>query len=158
MPYLAFQVFLTIHPTMKLRITAVSFLVLLFYINAGAQTSRLKVFINCQSGCDMNYIRTEINIVDFVLDRLAADVHVLITGQNTGRGGDKYQLIFVCQNRFKQMADTIYFDNAANNTDFEERDLLLKYMKICRTRFITKTNTSQTTTVQIITEKIKNET
>jgi len=143
---------------MKLRIIAVSFSALLFYINGGAQTSRLKIFIDCQSGCDMNYIRTEINIVDFVLDRLAADVHVLITNQNTGSGGDKYQLIFFGQNSFKQMADTIYFDNAANNTDFEERDLLLKYLKLGLTPFITKTDMAQHITVQMKTDKVRDET
>ena len=114
--------------------------------------------MDCQSGCDMNYIRTEINIVDFVLDRLVADVHVLITDQNTGSGGDKYQLIFFGQNRFQQMTDTIYFDNAANNTNFEERDLLLKYLKLGLTPFIAKTNMAQHINVQMKTDKVKDET
>ncbi|HRG94506.1 MAG TPA: hypothetical protein PLZ10_16225, partial [Chitinophagaceae bacterium] len=51
---------------------------------------RLKVFIDCQSGCDMTFIRSEINIVDFLLDRVAADVHVLITEQDTGGGGEQF--------------------------------------------------------------------
>jgi hypothetical protein len=92
--------------------------------------SKLKVFIDCHSGCDITYIKSEINIVDFLLDRIVADVHVLITDESTGSGGEKYQLIFFGQNQFRNMTDTIYFDNDANNTDFEERDLLLKYLKL----------------------------
>jgi len=62
--------------------------------NTSMQTRRLKVFIDCNRGCDMNFIRTEINIVDFLLDRQAADVHVLITEQETGGGGTQFQFIF----------------------------------------------------------------
>jgi len=104
---------------------------------------RLQVFIDCHSGCDMNYIRTEINIVDFVLDRLAADVHVLITDQNTGSGGDEYQLIFYGQNGYRHLKDTVYFDNHANNTNFEERELVVKYLKLGLTRYILKTTRAQ---------------
>src|SRR5687767_547730 len=91
---------------------------------------RLKVFIDCHTDCDMTFIRSEINIVDFLLDRQAADVHVLITDQNTGGGGDEYQLIFFGQNQFKHMTDTIKFINEPNATDFEERDMLIKYIKL----------------------------
>jgi Protein of unknown function, DUF481 len=139
---------------MKLNFIILFFLAFFFNINAIAQSGRLKVFMDCQSDCDMNYIRTEINIVDFVLDRIAADVHVLITDQNTGSGGDKYQLIFFGQNGFKQKTDTIYFDNAANNTDFEERDLLLKYLKLGLTPFITKTDMARNISIQMKSDKV----
>ena len=101
--------------------------------------SRLKVFVDCLNGCDMNYIRSEINIIDYSLDRQAADVHVLINDQNTGSGGDEYQLIFFGQNQFRNMRDTLRFVNEANNTDFEERALLVKYIKLGLTPYIAKT-------------------
>ena len=118
-------------------------------------TSRLKVFIDCQTGCDLTYIRSEINIVDFLLDRIAADVHVLITDQNTGSGGDKYQLIFFGQNLFSNMRDTIYFDNGANNTDFEERDLLLKFLKLGLAPYIAKTKMADKVSIQMKTDEMK---
>ncbi|MEK7225289.1 MAG: hypothetical protein AAB221_06370, partial [Bacteroidota bacterium] len=97
-----------------------------FFLAAPAQNNtiiqeRLKVYIDCQSGCDMTFIRSEINLVDFLLDRQAADVHVLITDQNTGGGGDEYQLIFFGQNQFRLFKDTLRFINDPNATDFEER-------------------------------------
>lgn len=100
---------------------------------------RLKVFVDCLTGCDLNYIRSEVNIIDYSLDRQAADVHVLINDQNTGSGGDEYQLIFFGQNQFRNMRDTLRFVNEANNTDFEERALLVKYIKLGLTPFIAKT-------------------
>jgi len=110
---------------------------------------RLKVFIDCHAGCDMTFIRSEINIVDFLLDRQAADVHVLITDQNTGGGGDDYQLIFFGQNQFRNMIDTLRFVNAPNNTDFEERDLLIKYLKLGLTPYILKAGGGNNITIEM---------
>src|SRR6187401_1736344 len=100
---------------------------------------RLKVFIDCSNTwCDQTFIKTEINIVDFLLDNQAADLHILITEQETGGGGSQYQLIFFGQNKFKQMTDTLRFNTDANATDFEERDLLIKYLKLGLTPYIVK--------------------
>lgn len=114
---------------------------------------RLKVFIDCQSGCDMTYIRSEINIVDFLLDRLAADVHVLITEQDTGGGGDQYQLIFFGQQQFGEIRDTLRFINQPNNTDFEERELLLKYLKLGLIPYLARTRAAETVEIKMKTEK-----
>lgn len=114
---------------------------------------RLKVFIDCHTGCDMTYIRSEINIVDFLLDRQAADVHVLITDQNTGSGGDEFHLIFFGQNQFAGIKDTLRFINDANNTDFEERALLLKYLKIGLTPFIAHTKMGKELDIKMKTDK-----
>src|SRR6186713_1156310 len=79
-----------------------------FFIKAQNSQSihRLKVFIDCNNTwCDQTFIKTEINIVDFLLDNQAADLHILITEQETGGGGSEFQLIFFGQNKFKQMTD-----------------------------------------------------
>lgn len=115
---------------------------------------RLKVFIDCHTGCDMTFIRSEINIVDFLLDRQAADVHVLITDQNTGGGGDEYQLIFFGQNQFRTMTDTIKFINEPNATDFEERVLLLKYVKLGLAPYIAKTKMGKEVDIKMKTDKV----
>jgi len=105
---------------------------------------KLKVFIDCSSTwCDMSFIRTEINLVDFLLDRVAADVHVLVTEQNTGSGGSSYQLIFFGQNSFKNQQDTLHFNTDPNATDFEERDMLIKYMKLGLAPYVAKTTAAK---------------
>lgn len=102
--------------------------------------SKLKVFIDCSSTwCDMQYIRSEINIVDFLLDNVASDVHVLITSRGTGSGGEQYQLIFFGQLHFKSQTDTLHFSTDPNATEFERREMLLKYLKTGLVPFIAKT-------------------
>lgn len=103
-------------------------------------TNKLQVFLDCSnSWCDMTYIRTEINIIDFQRDRLASDVHVLVTSQNTGSGGQKYQMIYYGQNRFQNVTDTISFNIEPNTTEVELREIYLKYFKLGLTPFIAKT-------------------
>lgn len=101
----------------------------------------------------MTFIRSEINLVDFLLDRQAADVHVLITDQNTGSGGDEYQLIFFGQNQFKNISDTLHFVNDANATDFEERDLLIKYLKLGLAPYIARTKMAKEVQIQMKSDK-----
>lgn len=116
----------------------------------GNNADRLKVFIDCTSTwCDMSYIRTEINLVDFMLDRIAADVHVLITEQGTGSGGRKYQLIYFGQNNFRYVKDTISFSTDPNATDFERRGLLIKYLQLGLAPLIAKTNQGAHATISL---------
>ena len=95
-----------------------------------ATLPRLKVFIDCpNTWCDLEYMKSEINVVDFVLDNTAADVHVLVTSQPTGSGGDQYQLIFFGQQGFRHWKDTLQYRTSPNPTDFERRALQLSYLK-----------------------------
>lgn len=118
---------------------------------------KLKVFIDCSNtGCDQDFIRSEINMVDFLLDRIAADVHVLITSQDTGSGGDQFQLIFFGQNKYKNHRDTIRFSTDPNVTDFEERDQLLLYLKLGLAPMIAKTNQAGNVSISLKSDGIEN--
>jgi hypothetical protein len=128
-------------------------LLLTFFIKAqnnSQSTHRLKVFIDCSNTwCDQTFIKTEINIVDFMLDNQAADLHILITEQSTGSGGSQYQLIFFGQNQFKNQSDTLRFITSPNATDFEERDILIKYLKLGLAPFIAKTSSVNGVTINM---------
>ncbi|MCW3074453.1 MAG: hypothetical protein JWP69_1522 [Flaviaesturariibacter sp.] len=109
-----------------------------------AQTNdKIKLFLDCNAYCDINYLKTEITLVDFTPDNKAADVHLLITEQSNGGGGSQYQLIFYGQNKFKTFPDTIRFNTLPNNTDFENRQLLSKYIQLGLAPFIAKTSAAQ---------------
>ncbi len=136
---------------MKMHFLSSCFLLFLS-LSSGAQSTpgnkKLKVFIDCSdTWCDMTFIRSEINIVDFMLDPIASDVHVLITSQNTGSGGNRYQLIFFGQNHFKNLHDTVDFNTDPNQTNFEVRDLLLKYLKLGLAPFVAKTDAARDVTI-----------
>ncbi len=130
------------------KLTLILGAICLFTISAIAQSNqyrpdRLKVFMDCQNAwCDMNYIKTEITLVDFMLDNKAADVHVLVTEQNTGSGGSQYQLIFFGQNGFSHLRDTLQFSTANTATDFEVRAGMIRYIKLGLAPFIARTRSA----------------
>jgi len=132
----------------KSAIAFLAFILCCFSASGQINPGKLKVFIDCSNTwCDMNFIRSEINVVDFMLDRVAADVHMLITEQNTGSGGSKYQLIFFGQNNFKNLRDTLQFSTDPNATEFEERDMLIKYMKLGLTPYVVRTEAAKDVTI-----------
>ena len=44
---------------------------------------------------DIDFIKTEIPFVNYVIDRTVADIHILITAQSTGSGGTAYTVTFI---------------------------------------------------------------
>jgi hypothetical protein len=109
---------------------------LLFLLSALASNSqntyppKLKVFVDCKNlHCDNNFIRTEITLIDFVLDRVAADVHILITSTRTGNGGKSVQYIFFGQNAFSSYTDTLFSNVSPNATAVELRAQIVKKLK-----------------------------
>src|SRR5512136_1933366 len=80
----------------------------------------LKVFLDCDS-CDTEYIKTEITFVNYVRDRLEAQVHILITTQQTGGGGREYTLSFIGQNDCRDLNDVEKYFTSKTDTDDEVR-------------------------------------
>ncbi|MEX2177473.1 MAG: hypothetical protein WD801_02105 [Gemmatimonadaceae bacterium] len=75
---------------------------------APASDAPLSVFLDCQThGCDFDYLRTEIALVNWVRDRQEADVHLLVTSQSTGAGGTEFTIAFIGLRRFAGMVDTL---------------------------------------------------
>jgi hypothetical protein len=115
---------------------------------------RLKVFIDCTSTwCDMTYFRTEINVVDFLLDRVASDVHVLVTSLRNGSGARQYQFIFYGQNQFKIYKDTLQMVADPNATDFEIRQGMVSYIKMGLAPLVAKTQQANKVFITMKTEE-----
>lgn len=88
---------------------------------ATVQDSALRVFFDCPGyaqGCDFDFLRTEITWVNWVRDREAADVHTLISTQQTGGGGTEYTLSLIGLRRFAGRVDTLrYYASGTSTTD-----------------------------------------
>jgi hypothetical protein len=80
----------------------------------------LKVFIDCR-GCDRDFFRQEITYVNYVRDRKDADVHVLITDQQTGSGGREYTFAFIGLSDFEGLDYTLVHSSSPNDTRDEIR-------------------------------------
>ena len=89
--------------------------------SATVQDSALRVFFDCPGfadACDFDFLRTEIIWVNWVRDRESADVHSLISTQQTGGGGAEYTITLIGLRRFASKVDTLrYYASGTNTTD-----------------------------------------
>jgi len=101
-----------------------------------------RVFIDCEY-CDIEYIKTEIPFVNYVRDRMEAQVHVLITTQGTGGGGVEYTITFMGQKEFEGMENVLKFVSKRTDTEEEIREGLVKTLKIGLVPYVAKTPISE---------------
>jgi hypothetical protein len=78
--------------------------------------AQMKVFLDCES-CFADFLRSEIEFVDYVRDRTEAEVHVLITRAQTGSGGAEYTLAFIGGGRFQGVTHTLKTVTESSDTD-----------------------------------------
>ena len=63
---------------------------------------RLKVYLDCNS-CFGDYIREEVDIVEYVRDPAEADVHIIVSSSDTGSSGRERAVALIGLGRFKGM-------------------------------------------------------
>ena len=99
---------------------------------------RLRVFIDCNY-CDMDFLRTEIGWIDHMRDRADAHVHVLVTRQQTGAGGNEYTLEFIGLRQFTGRSDTLKHVATADATQDIVRQGLARVIKLGLVPFLAQT-------------------
>lgn len=138
----------------NLLLPCLLFLLLPSIISAQTKNKdEIKVFLDCNAWCDMSFIKTEINYVDFVPDRFLANVYVMITSQSTGSGGQEIKMQLGGQENFKGMNDTLQFYRNSVDTDDEYRQRLVQYIKLGLTRYVAKTSLAQKIQITALVEK-----
>lgn len=85
-----------------------------------AERQMPRVFLDC-GRCDDNYIRKEVTFVDYVRNREDADVHVLVTLQDTGGGGDQWTIKFIGLGDQKGIEQTLTYNSPQTATSDEVR-------------------------------------
>jgi hypothetical protein len=79
-----------------------------------------RIFIDCNH-CDRDFFRDNITYVNFVRDRMDADVHILITEQSTGSGGREYTFAFIGLRDFEGVDHTLVHASGPSDTGDEVR-------------------------------------
>ncbi len=110
---------------------------------ADTTARQLRVFIDCHTRCDEEFLQTELTYISFVRDRDASDVHVIITSENTGAGGNAYTLTLLGRGAFARLTDTLTYTTLATDTDDEQRRAQLRYLTLSLTRYTVRTSTAQ---------------
>lgn len=115
-----------------------------------------KIYIDCVL-CDVNYIKEQIQIVNYVNDRKDADVHVLFVYQRTGASGTEYSLFFIGQNQFNGINDTVKFATDQTDTRDKEREKIVNALKLGLVRYIGKTKVADQMTISFLKPKQQTE-
>ena len=98
------------------------------------------LYLDCRDlFCEPDFFRQEIAFVDHVRDRTAADVHVLVTRQQTGGGGEAYALAFYGQRRFDGIGDTLTLVLPQGTTEVERRRALARRIRLGLARYLART-------------------
>lgn len=96
------------------------------------------LFIDCDF-CDLEYIKQEIPFVNYVRDIDEADIQLMISVQNTGSGGREYSLFFAGFRSYAFMNDIQKFVSDPNSSEDDEREGLVRVMKMSLMRYLAKT-------------------
>ena len=136
---------------MRLRQATCGALALLAAVASAQTTARpnlkaaapptLRVFLDCSASvtCDSAYVRTAINYVSYVRDPSVADVHVLLTAEPTGSGGQVTTGRFIGRAALAGLADTIDIATARGATDDEQRRAIVRLLNLGLVRFAAHT-------------------
>lgn len=117
---------------------------------AAERPARLTVFLDCQTSCDTELARTEITYVDWVRDRAVADVHVLITSQTAGAGGEELTLGFFGQRALTGRGDTLTVTHPTTGTDDERRRAVVRTLALGLVQFAARTASAREIEVSAI--------
>ncbi|NQV50757.1 MAG: hypothetical protein HQ507_09680 [Candidatus Marinimicrobia bacterium] len=108
------------------------------YAQTVSKNDAPNVYIDCQS-CDMTYIRTELNYVNYVIDRNDAEIFIMITRQTTGGNGREYTMTLEGHQQFEGLNDTLVYITEQNMSDDEIRERTLKWLQLGTIRYISHT-------------------
>lgn len=103
-----------------------------------APPERLAIFLDCPF-CDEDFIRQEMRYVDYVRDREVADVHVLVTRQPTGAGGQAFTLDLISL-AFEGMDYSTVYTTSVDATDDEERTGFLRTLEAALVPYLLQTS------------------
>lgn len=94
----------------------------------------VSVFLDCR-GCDANFIRTEIQFVNFVRDQGLADIHLLILRQGTANG-DQFLIDYIDQRLPGKPVKAFVYDSYNYQTEEEVRNGLVTAIELGLVSFL----------------------
>jgi hypothetical protein len=98
----------------------------------------LRVFLDCGRACDRDYLRREITFVNYVRDRRDAQVHVLVTTENSG-GGTQYTLDFIGLEEFADNDVRHAYSQSRTDTQDETRAGIAQVLRVGFLHYIIET-------------------
>lgn len=103
-------------------------------------SQKLRLFLDCaSSGCDFDFLRTELTWVDYVRDRTAAQVHVITTSLGTGSGGQEVTFKFIGLRDLDGITDEMHYTTPQGASSDEQRREYTRMLKLGLVRYMLRT-------------------
>jgi hypothetical protein len=102
-----------------------------------AAAPQLKVFLDCED-CFSDFLRSEIEFIDYVRDPKEAEVHILITRAQTGGGGREYTVAFLGRGKFQGVDETLKTITTSSDPDDIVRRQIATAMRAGLIRYLTR--------------------
>ncbi len=119
------------------RLMLCAVLVCLLPAVAAAQVpgAKLKIYLDCDE-CFGDFLREEVDIVEYVRDPAEADVHVIVTSSDTGSGGTERAVALIGLGRFKGMEFKTRAISESGDTEDTQRQRLATAITIGLLNFL----------------------
>ena len=119
------------------RLMLCAVLVCLLPAAAAAQVpgAKLKIYLDCDE-CFGDFLREEVDIVEYVRDPAEADVHVIVTSSDTGSGGTERAVALIGLGRFKGMEFKTRAISESGDTEDTQRQRLATAITIGLLNFL----------------------
>lgn len=107
---------------------------------AAKPTEQLRLFLDCaSSGCDFDFLRTELTWVSYVRDRTDAQVHVISTSLGTGSGGHEVTFKLLGLREFDGVDDELRYTTPQGASSDEQRREFVRVLKLGLARYLLRT-------------------
>jgi len=111
----------------------------------------LRVFFDCQGPyCDRDFFRREVSFVNYTRDRDDAQVHLLLTSEQTGSGGRRFTLDFLGLEEFEGVDDRLLVTTPANLASEQVMTRVAASIRLGLLRYVARTD--QAGSVQVLVE------
>ena len=101
-------------------------------------TEALRLYLDCDWGCDFTFLRSEIDYVNWVRDRQDAEVHILVTIQSGGNSRE-YTFNFIGLERFEGVDQRLIHASSFTDTDDERRRGIRRLLELGLVRYVLET-------------------
>jgi hypothetical protein len=112
-----------------------------------SSASRLNVFLDCDE-CFGDYIREEVDFVEYVRETREADVHIIVTRSDTASGGIERAVSLVGVGRFQGTDYSVRAVTQSGDSEDTERRRLASAIAIGLLTFLSRDGVSSDLTVQ----------
>ena len=96
---------------------------------------KLKIYLDCDE-CFGDFLREEVDIVEYVRDPAEADIHVIVTSSDTGSGGTERTVALIGLGRFKGMEFKTRAISESGDTEDTQRQRLATAITIGLLNFL----------------------